>query len=1063
MKRLKKYIVLGLIGSLIIGAAVVGGLFGLFAREVVKDNPCIAQNLGVPAVTDGTTPSGSNLTVKSQPINAEQLQYATTIVEVAVSLGLPARAAEVAIMTAIQESTLSNIPYGDRDSIGLFQQRDAWGPRRVRMNPKKSSRMFYTGGRGGQPGLVDIEGWEALPRGKAAQAVQVSAFPDAYAAHEQEAIAIVTEIIGDETVVPTTGECEQASDDPIEAMVQAALGQVDSPLDGTSFGGESARIATFNVRGSNHTGNESAMSRMETQAALIRRLSPGVVGLQELRPDQRTRLMELLGDTYDIFPKNPVYGESQLSVNSIIWDTTQFEIDPDASRPTPMPFYFGGQRQDIPLVKLLHIGSGVSAYYFFTHDPAHAENARYRYLNAQSHAALTDRLTAAGNLVFGGGDLNQGVRLRDERNTTYQNVRENLSPCVMEASGNMLLGYSAMKGYGACSLKTAAELSSNPVDHVLVPAKGVEVSDYQFVTEGTASDHPLVYADVTFGGDGSTSIDGVSTSAELVSWAAGVAGIELPSKLSELAALDGVLESGVSAEYISADDIAGGRTLERGDLTLLSESSDKLTADQIGIYTGSNNGGTAFRASSWNLQVGPGYQARVDRALQAIKQYSLEVIGFQEVENKAMFNALAAKTGPGTRYAIYPENPEIVAHGWIGARPIIYDAVRFEKMPGSGKVSFPRMQLDHPEKQPVDFPLLRLKDRLTGQEIVVMNFHFAAFKRYAKERYESGKSVVEFVQEQVASGTPVVLTGDFNSNFFMRQDGPNPTFQGSRDNMAYCQFTRNGLMNNALDLAETAPRFAPGSYCPRTQEDGGDSVDHIYLSNQFDVPDGAVGEVTDTLSDHDTAPYADVVVLGATDINPGEPTLGTYVGASEDGKTVALRSLNPKRLVGAIRLTVAGPGLEPGSWVFPLAKGSYNYSSPYGPRNLGEDDFHNGADFGTNGVNAPLVAMHQGTVIRAQFDEAWGNYLMVETNIAVPEEPGATYKYMYAHLSEFEFGLLVNQTVEAGDPVGKVGDTGNSSGEHLHLNICTNLECLSGDPEGAIDPIPFLESVGITP
>ena len=84
----------------------------------------------------------------------------------------------IALSTALQESTLRNLPYGDRDSIGLFQQRDAWGSRADRLNPAMSSRMFFVGGRGGQPGLLSIPDYLSLPVTQAAQAVQVSAFPD---------------------------------------------------------------------------------------------------------------------------------------------------------------------------------------------------------------------------------------------------------------------------------------------------------------------------------------------------------------------------------------------------------------------------------------------------------------------------------------------------------------------------------------------------------------------------------------------------------------------------------------------------------------------------------------------------------------------------------------------------------------------------------------------------------------------------------------------------------------------------------------------------------------------
>ena len=117
-------------------------------------------------------------------LDAEQLANAQTIVAVGRALGVPSRGWVIALSTALQESTLRNLPYGDRDSIGLFQQRDAWGSRADRLDPATSSRMFFTGGRGGQRGLLSVPDYLDLPVTRAAQAVQVSAFPDAYAKWE---------------------------------------------------------------------------------------------------------------------------------------------------------------------------------------------------------------------------------------------------------------------------------------------------------------------------------------------------------------------------------------------------------------------------------------------------------------------------------------------------------------------------------------------------------------------------------------------------------------------------------------------------------------------------------------------------------------------------------------------------------------------------------------------------------------------------------------------------------------------------------------------------------------
>jgi cell wall-associated NlpC family hydrolase len=136
-------------------------------------------------VTAGVSNSGVTLT-------SDQVANAQIIYSVGVALSIPDRGEIVAIATAMQESTLRNLDHGDADSIGLFQQRTAWGTSAARMDPATAAQMFYTGGAGGQRGLLDIPGWQSMSITQAAQTVQASAFPDAYARWEAIATALVT-------------------------------------------------------------------------------------------------------------------------------------------------------------------------------------------------------------------------------------------------------------------------------------------------------------------------------------------------------------------------------------------------------------------------------------------------------------------------------------------------------------------------------------------------------------------------------------------------------------------------------------------------------------------------------------------------------------------------------------------------------------------------------------------------------------------------------------------------------------------------------------------------------
>lgn len=124
-------------------------------------------------------------------LSPEQAANAATIAAVASSRDLPERAVTIALATAMQESGLRNIDYGDRDSVGLFQQRPSqdWGTVREIMDPVYSAGEFYTH-------LVKVPGYSRLPLTVAAQKVQRSAFPQAYAKHESNAARLSGALTG---------------------------------------------------------------------------------------------------------------------------------------------------------------------------------------------------------------------------------------------------------------------------------------------------------------------------------------------------------------------------------------------------------------------------------------------------------------------------------------------------------------------------------------------------------------------------------------------------------------------------------------------------------------------------------------------------------------------------------------------------------------------------------------------------------------------------------------------------------------------------------------------------
>lgn len=120
-------------------------------------------------------------------LSEEQKANARTIIGVGKGAGVPEYGWVIALATAMQESTLINVDYGDRDSLGLFQQRPSqgWGTEAQVSTPVLASKAFYgVAPHTSNPGLLDISGWQSMTVTQAAQAVQRSAYPDAYAKWE---------------------------------------------------------------------------------------------------------------------------------------------------------------------------------------------------------------------------------------------------------------------------------------------------------------------------------------------------------------------------------------------------------------------------------------------------------------------------------------------------------------------------------------------------------------------------------------------------------------------------------------------------------------------------------------------------------------------------------------------------------------------------------------------------------------------------------------------------------------------------------------------------------------
>ena len=242
------------------GAAVVG-VATLVSPAAAGSGSCLFEGVGtgslgvtgdVPSSLSAVNANGETVTLSNQ-----QLQRAATIIAVGASDSIPARGQLIAVMAALTESSLrvlsntgaypesADIPNdgdgGDHDSLGLFQMRPStgWGTVANLMDPVWSSRAFYGGPSGpnhGSPrGLLDYPDWESMEPGDAAQAVEVSAYPDRYAVNQPIAEKILATLSG-VTLNGGLACADQGGDVPPNlppgfpgALIAAAASQIGTP------------------------------------------------------------------------------------------------------------------------------------------------------------------------------------------------------------------------------------------------------------------------------------------------------------------------------------------------------------------------------------------------------------------------------------------------------------------------------------------------------------------------------------------------------------------------------------------------------------------------------------------------------------------------------------------------------------------------------------------------------------------------------------------------------------------------------------------------------------------
>lgn len=262
-----------LLVALIMLAGAAFAIWSVFVRPAEQLDKCRALTTTDSATASPIVAPTSTVTpAPSVSLDAEQARNAAIIAGVGMKRNLPVRAVVVALATAYQESKLRNIAYGDRDSLGLFQQRPSqdWGTPEQVMDPYYATNAFYNA-------LVRLKTWQKMDVNDAAQAVQRSGFPTAYRQHVANATTLAMALTGQ-----AEGAFSCAVKDPRQGDPGAAQTWLTKTLGSDVTGTVSGRTVTF-------TAPDQAKAWQWAQLAVA---NAGGFGLESVQVGKRTWTMD---------------------------------------------------------------------------------------------------------------------------------------------------------------------------------------------------------------------------------------------------------------------------------------------------------------------------------------------------------------------------------------------------------------------------------------------------------------------------------------------------------------------------------------------------------------------------------------------------------------------------------------------------------------------------------------------------------------------------------------------------------------------------------------------------
>ncbi|MBC7633261.1 peptidoglycan DD-metalloendopeptidase family protein [Aeromicrobium sp.] len=404
---------------------------------------------------------------KTVRLNAEQLSNAAVIVRVGQEVGAGSRGVVVALMAALQESTLRNLSYGDRDSLGLFQQRAGWGSAQQRQQTEYAARAYFGGPTGpnhsSPPGLLDRPGWKIMRLGQAAQAVQVSAFPAAYDPWEPVARTIV--------------DSGSVSGDA-----------VDCSAGGSAYG--HLNVTTWNICLEFCGGGKLRpwQDRIPLIARSIRQAKPDVISLQEAgHRDTRTAAMvDALAPTYRL----AVYKRSKM----ILYDSTKLSVKDDTGHPLGSAQWViegkGGVAQTFRDRR-----TGALVVLSSLHPVDGSDDARrLRYITRAHRIVVALQRARAGSVIVYAGDLNSYIPgSGDKRDVARFFTGRGYTTSEQVASQRDGQQYRSYNG-------GHPPRRGPRIDHVIVDPRTVNVNSWRQILsadpDDPESDHNLIAVDL---------------------------------------------------------------------------------------------------------------------------------------------------------------------------------------------------------------------------------------------------------------------------------------------------------------------------------------------------------------------------------------------------------------------------------------------------------------------------------------------------------------------------------------------------------------------------------------